>query len=104
MKELLAILREFGFEPKSRDEQADLMQKLDGSRALAREAGIKEVGEDGSPNLTFWSFVQLMRVLRTEHEREAENNMERLMNDLSFSQQEVDQFRQIFRKWTGQDR
>jgi len=102
-KELNEILKEYGWQPKTREEQAGLMKKLDQARASAREAGIKDVGVDGSSSIRFWTFVQLSRLLRTEHDRAEEDKMTKLMQDLKFTTPEVDQFRQIFRSWTGQD-
>jgi len=99
MTELLSILKEFGWQPKTKEEQADLMKKLDVARALAREAGINEVGPDGSPAIKFWSFVQLCRMLHSQHDKAEEENMNKLMAEVQFSQLEVDQFRQIFRNW-----
>merc|ERR1711920_576614 len=60
--ELTELLQEFGWQPKSKAAQGELMKKLDVARALAREAGIQDVGEDGSPCIKFWSFVQLARM------------------------------------------
>merc|ERR1712217_580378 len=94
--ELLGILQEFGWEPKSRQEQTELMSKLNVARARAREAGIKNVGKDGSGALEFWTFVQLSRMLETEFEHAEEDRMNKLMAQLKFSQKEVDDFRQVF--------
>merc|ERR1712113_1022164 len=72
------------------------MKKLDVARARAREAGIKQVGKDGSEELEFWTYVQLARMLETEHEHAEEDRMNKLMKELNFSQKEVDDFRQVF--------
>jgi len=101
ISELLGILQEFGWQPKSREEQADLMKKLDMARALAREAGITDVGADGSAAIRFWSFVQLCRMLYSEHDKAEEEKMNKFMQEVQFSQVEVDQFRQIFRSWVS---
>merc|ERR1712232_623025 len=97
--ELMGILESFGWQPKSKEAQAQLMHELDVARALASEAGIKEVGADGSPNIRFWSFVQLARMLKRESEHAEELQMHALMKELGFSEQEVEQFRVIFRSW-----
>mmetsp|Transcript_57813 Transcript_57813/g.163142 ORF Transcript_57813/g.163142 Transcript_57813/m.163142 type:complete len:1165 (+) Transcript_57813:75-3569(+) len=101
--ELMAILKEFCWEPKSREEQQALVKKLDVARDLAREAGIKDVGTPGASNLKFWAFVQLARMLNNEHDRAEEDKMDKLMQELRFTHQEVDQFRQIFRSWAGHE-
>jgi len=97
--ELQAILKEFNWEPKSREQQLDLMSKLDQARALAREAGVHDVGPDGSPFIKFWSFVQLARMLRTQTEKEEEAALRDLQVELRFAEGEVEDFRQIFRGW-----
>jgi len=103
-KELLLLLKEFNWEPKTRDEQAALLQKLDLARAAAREAEVEEeVTPDGSPTIGFWEFVQLARMLRRQHDRAQEDTMTKLMQELKFSQQEVDQFRQVFKNWSRRD-
>merc|ERR1711879_367202 len=99
MTELLSILKEFGWQPKTKEEQADLMKKLDVARALSREAGVNEVSADGSPAIKFWSFIQLCRMLHSQKDKADEEKMEKLMAEVQFSQLEVDQFRVIFRGW-----
>merc|ERR1711920_736354 len=47
----------------------------------------------------FWSFVQLVRMLKRETEHAEEAQMHALMKELSFNEQEVEQFRTIFRSW-----
>jgi len=94
--ELSSILRLFRWEPKTPQEQADLMRKLDLARARAKEAGIEDVGEDGSSSICFWSFVQLARLLEIEREKAEEDRVIALTIELNFSQDEVDQFRQIY--------
>jgi len=94
--ELLGILQVFGWEPKSREEQQSLMKKIDTARQRAREAGVAEVGPDGSASIKFWTFVQLARMLETEHHHAQEERKHKLMAELKFSQKEVEQFREIF--------
>jgi len=97
--ELQTILQEFGFEPRTKEEQSQLIMKLNVARAKTREAGVKDVAEDGSTNIRFWTFVQLMRGLRTEHDQAQEDMQAKLQVDLSFSEGEIEEFRQIFRMW-----
>jgi len=96
--ELLGILKFFGWEPKTRDEQQALVNKLDTARARAREAGVdvSEIAPDGSGTIKFWTFVQLSRMLETEHQHAEEERMNMLMQKLKFSQKEVEAFREIF--------
>jgi len=97
--ELQGILKEFGWEPKSREQQQELMEKLDIARQLAREAGVEDVGQDGSPNVKFWSFIQLARMLRTQQDKDEERQLRELQAQLQFTEGEVEDFRQVFRSW-----
>lgn len=93
-KELMAILQEFGWQPKNRAEQLALMAKLEEACERARDAGVQKVGSPGS--MTFWTFVQLCRMLQTEHEQDEEDRLNKLTVELGFSHKEVEEFRQIF--------
>jgi len=75
------------------------MSKLNTARKLTREAGVDEVSENGTSNLTFWTFVQLARMLRTEHDKAEEAALEILQRELKFSDGEIEDFRQVFRTW-----
>jgi len=92
--ELMGILTEFGWNPKTQQEQQELMRKLQVAKDAAREADPDHKFEDNG--IEFWTFVQLSRKLETEHELAEEELMNRLMKELNFSQKEVDDFRQIF--------
>lgn len=100
--ELQLLLKEFSWEPKSKEEQAELMRKLEVASSLAREAGA-ETKKEGSSCITFWEFVQLARMLHTQHDRAEEDAMAKLVAELNFSQQEVDEFRKVFRSQTHKE-
>merc|ERR1711884_333727 len=70
------------------------MRKLQVAKDAAREADPDHHLQD--PGIEFWTFVQLSRMLETEHEQAEEELMNRLMKELNFNQKEVDDFRQIF--------
>jgi len=94
--ELNEVLRLNGWQPKSAKEQKALLEKLNFARANAREAGIEDVGKDGTLQICFWTFVQLARILETEQQRRAEQEIKDLMEELTFTPHEVDEFRQVF--------
>eukprot|EP00932_Pfiesteria_piscicida_P020098 SRR837773.6915.p1 GENE.SRR837773.6915~~SRR837773.6915.p1 ORF type:complete len:419 (+),score=194.40 SRR837773.6915:94-1257(+) len=95
-QELMGLLQRFHWEPKTREEQQALMKKIDLARAKTRLAGVPNVLPDGSPVITFWTFVQLARILETEHEHAEEQRMACLMEKLNFCQREVEEFRVIY--------
>jgi len=68
--ELPPILTDFGWQPRTFEEQAILMKKLDIAKERAREAGIENLSN--ASEIDFWTFVQLSRMLETEREREEE--------------------------------
>jgi len=92
--ELLMILADFSWQPRSREEQSQLVQKLKTAKQRAQEAGVRDAGGPGE--IGFWTFVQLARMLETEHERSEDAAVHALMVELGFSQKEVDDFRAIF--------
>mmetsp|Transcript_106574 Transcript_106574/g.339959 ORF Transcript_106574/g.339959 Transcript_106574/m.339959 type:complete len:965 (-) Transcript_106574:61-2955(-) len=98
-KELQGILKEFGWEPRTREEQQELISKLDMARQLAREAGVDDESENGSPDVKFWAFVQLIRMLRTDEDKAEEKKVLKVMQELRFSEGETEEFRQVFRSW-----
>mmetsp|Transcript_127731 Transcript_127731/g.355458 ORF Transcript_127731/g.355458 Transcript_127731/m.355458 type:complete len:842 (-) Transcript_127731:212-2737(-) len=93
-KELLDILTQFGWNPKTQKEQQELMKKLQTAKDRAKEAGAESAPTEGV--IDFWTFVQLSRMLETEKEEQEEELMGRLMKELNFTQKEVDDFRQIY--------
>merc|ERR1712217_9818 len=97
--ELIHILKSFNIEPKSRDEQLCLVDKIDLARAEARKCGVESEREDGHHKLRFWSFVQLMRILQNEHDKAEEEMMQNFTIELGFTLHEAEEFRQIFREW-----
>lgn len=95
-QELQKILKEFGWEPKTIKDQQALLGKLDQARVLAEEAGLENGTEAGSSDLMFWEFVQLSRILEKERDMAEIETMNKLMAELNFTAQEVDEFRVVF--------
>ncbi|CAE8634015.1 unnamed protein product [Polarella glacialis] len=102
-KELMGVLQAFKWEPKSRKEREELLGRLNEARRLAKEAGIEEVTKDGSGDFLFWEFIQLARMLHTQHDKAREDEMSKLMQELNFQQKEVSQFHEIFSRWSQPD-
>jgi len=102
VKELEVILREFGWQVTSREQQVSLMKKLQTARQKSMEADVEDLGhtgEDGELDVRFWPFVQLMRVMKSERDLEEQELLETIQRDLRFSEAETEEFRTIFRMW-----
>merc|ERR1719401_1422854 len=91
------ILKQYAWEPKTKQDQSALLAKIDDARSLAIEAGVEGVNALGSSAINFWVFVRLCRTLRTEYERNEEKKMMDLRKELGFEEGEVEQFRHVFR-------
>eukprot|EP00441_Pelagodinium_beii_P046890 CAMPEP_0197621382 /NCGR_PEP_ID=MMETSP1338-20131121/1983_1 /TAXON_ID=43686 ORGANISM="Pelagodinium beii, Strain RCC1491" /NCGR_SAMPLE_ID=MMETSP1338 /ASSEMBLY_ACC=CAM_ASM_000754 /LENGTH=1093 /DNA_ID=CAMNT_0043190839 /DNA_START=310 /DNA_END=3592 /DNA_ORIENTATION=- len=85
--------------PKTKQEQAKLIETIDLARQRAREAGVVPEEDETSGEIRFWVFVQLCRLLQDHQERKDEEKLQALTSQLQFSKNEVDQFRQIFLHW-----
>jgi len=95
--ELRQLLKDFGWEPKSREEQHLLVKKLQKARTLALEAGVEDVSPIGGTIVRFWEFVQLARMLHSQYDRQEEDRLSRAVQELKLSKTEVDEFRTVFR-------
>merc|ERR1712007_38168 len=96
--ELQKLLTDYGWEPRTKEQVAALMRKLETARSLAAEAGVKELTAPNSAELKFWEFVQLARILQKEQDAAEVEKMKALKLELKFSPPEVEQFRQLFQK------
>lgn len=92
--EVVGLAKEFGFAPTNREEQQTFIKKMDVARERAKNAGVKDTGsKDGMP---FWVFVQLARIMQSDHDQAEEKRKEKLMSELEFSDREVEEFRTIY--------
>lgn len=97
--ELDALLQHFGWQVTSKSKQTQIMRKLDLAREAARDAGVSNVGNDGTHQFTFWSFIQLARMEQRDRDIEEEQRLRAAAEELQLSRQEVEQFRHIYRNW-----
>jgi len=100
VKELQCVLEVFGWQPRTREEQELLMKKIELARTYAREAGVDDILPEGCATVHFWTFVQLLRILQNEADKQEEQALQNLQVELQFSEAEVEDFRQVFRTWT----
>lgn len=85
--------------PRSRNEQLSIIRHIESARKHAYEAGVRESMLEQGFNVTFWTFVQLCRLLQSQRERHESKKTTDLMLELKFSKFEVEQFRHVFAQW-----
>merc|ERR1711972_181193 len=83
--ELQKLLAEFGWEPKSKEESYALLERFNVAHSLAKEAGVKHTSEPGSPEITFYEFIQLARMLQKQFDSEEETKMKALMHEMKYN-------------------
>ncbi|CAJ1452243.1 unnamed protein product [Effrenium voratum] len=99
--ELIRLLRylDVSEAPKTKAEQRAMIKLVEVARKHAYDAGVREAYFEQHNNITFWTFVQLLRLLQTQKEKREGARLNKLMEQLRFSKFEVEQFRQIFVHW-----
>ncbi|CAK9062810.1 unnamed protein product [Durusdinium trenchii] len=99
--ELMKLLRYMNISeaPKNKSEQQKLVKLVETARKNAFEAGIREVHQEHGNSVSFWTFVQLLRLLQTQKEKREMTRLDVVMETLQFSKFEVEQFRLIFSHW-----
>ncbi|CAE6939139.1 CML20 [Symbiodinium natans] len=90
---------EFIDAPRSRMEQKTLLRQIESARKHAYESGVRESILEQDHNVTFWTFVQLCRLLQSHRERLESKKTSDLMAELKFTKFEVEQFRHVFAQW-----
>lgn len=103
--ELIRLMRHLNISesPKTKADQKALLKLLETARKNAYEAGIREAQLEPGNSISFWTFVQLLRLLQTQKEKRQMDQLNELMEELRFSKFEVEQFRQIFVRWARYD-
>uniref|UniRef100_A0A7S1LGS1 EF-hand domain-containing protein n=1 Tax=Alexandrium catenella TaxID=2925 RepID=A0A7S1LGS1_ALECA len=102
--EIEGLLKELGMECRTVEEQRSLIAVLDQARAAAIDAGVELQCRPGEGSVCFWVLVQLMRILRNEKLQGAEVREVQVIKELSFSKAEVEDFREVFVRWTRHGR
>merc|ERR1712232_522272 len=65
-QELESFLEYAGMAPRTRDEQQQVLKKLDAARRAAENAGVADTSKRGSACVQFWELVQLLRMLQQQ--------------------------------------
>merc|ERR1711959_458497 len=85
MSELQKAMLDLELAPKNREEQQQYAKWL------------SEVDKDGNGQYGFTEFLHLLKNVREKHEAERELDENKVGEDLGFSVDEVDEFREVFK-------
>jgi len=99
--ELMPLLEEFGWKPKTHQDQSDVMMRLEKAREAAKQAGVEECTEAGVVQVNFWEFVQLARMIQRHDETVYEEQMSKMAQSLKFTHHELAEFQEIFHTWAS---
>jgi len=97
--EVQELLRDFGLRLRTRQERQEVLDQLNEARQLAAEAGIERDVQKDNAMITFWELVQLVRLVKTHRAKVKEEESRQALQAISFSTQEIDDFRSVFLSW-----
>mmetsp|Transcript_3653 Transcript_3653/g.7372 ORF Transcript_3653/g.7372 Transcript_3653/m.7372 type:complete len:321 (-) Transcript_3653:90-1052(-) len=101
-KHFMHLLNKLQLNCKSNEQKQALRQQLNDARRMAREAGAHPASltAEHTIEVNFWELVQLLRILKDRQDQEKEEDMHKLAQKLRFTNQELDQFREVFISWS----
>ena len=97
--EVQELLNDFGLKLRTRAERQEVLDQFEEARQLAAEAGVKPDVRRPKTMITFWELVQLVRLVKTHRAKVKEEESQQLLQAISFSKQEIDDFRAVFLSW-----
>jgi len=97
--EVQELLNDFGLSCRTRSERQAALDQLEEARQLAVEAGVQRDSRKSNAMITFWELVQLVRLVKTSRAKAKEEESRVLLEAISFSHQEIDDFRSVFLNW-----
>lgn len=97
--EVQELLNDFGLKLRTRAERQEVLDQLEEARQLAAEAGVQHDARRPKSMITFWELVQLVRLVKTHRAKLKEEESQQLLQAISFSKQEIDDFRAVFLSW-----
>ncbi|CAE7217206.1 unnamed protein product [Symbiodinium pilosum] len=97
--EVQELLNDFGLSCRTIAERQAALDQLDEAKQLAAEAGVQRPRGKVNTMITFWELVQLVRLVKTSRAKAKEEESRVLLEAISFSKQEIDDFRSVFLSW-----
>jgi len=99
--ELTKLLDDLGIPMVRKEDQQAMLEKLDIARRKARGCGVPdvEVGQMGSPSVTFHVLLFLVRMLHTAADHAEVEKDKSVMAATKFTPKEAEDFREIFTYW-----
>lgn len=95
MQSVTKLLGDLGVKVRSREEQEEVVKQIEHARTAAADRGACKLAPAGSP-VNFWVVVQLLREIRKRDDRHTLNKTAKAAAQARFSNQEVEQFREVF--------
>jgi len=101
--EINAMITDLGFPMQTVEDREKVLAEIERAREAAKQVGVEDAGEAGA-GVSYWVWVQLLRVLYRRDDRLVLDREARAIEQSKFSHGEVDQFRGIFLNWFENDR
>jgi calmodulin len=98
-KEVAPLLEQLGLSTGTVQDRERVLNEIDKARAMAKAAGVSDIGERGSGTMNFWELVQLLRLLYSHADSQVLERENRAIEETQFKRAEVDDFRLIFDDW-----
>jgi len=101
--ELTKLLTDLGVPMRTKQQQAEMLEKLDLAREQAREAGVEEfrLGNAGDPKVRFHVLLFLVRMLAKAADSQEVDRDQEIMEKTKFTPKEAEEFREIFSFWAA---
>jgi len=98
-QDLSVVLHAMGCPLRTREEQQQLVRKMDEAKDAARRAGIKEreLGKEG--RVSWWVFIQLVGWLTDEENYYRFTHEMEVVEETDFNPGQVTRFRLVFEEW-----
>eukprot|EP00928_Gymnodinium_smaydae_P053268 TRINITY_DN37300_c0_g1_i1.p1 TRINITY_DN37300_c0_g1~~TRINITY_DN37300_c0_g1_i1.p1 ORF type:complete len:953 (+),score=192.15 TRINITY_DN37300_c0_g1_i1:45-2861(+) len=99
--ELVSLINDLGIPMKTVEDQRHFLNLLAVARKRAMRAGLTEaeVGKLKSPEVTFPCFLHFSRALQKQEDEEDVARQRKLIEQANFSDEELQQFENIFDSW-----
>eukprot|EP00747_Dinoflagellata_sp_TGD_P019529 gnl/TRDRNA2_/TRDRNA2_127234_c0_seq2.p1 gnl/TRDRNA2_/TRDRNA2_127234_c0~~gnl/TRDRNA2_/TRDRNA2_127234_c0_seq2.p1 ORF type:complete len:588 (-),score=134.52 gnl/TRDRNA2_/TRDRNA2_127234_c0_seq2:101-1813(-) len=103
-QEIIAFLKDNHWQLNTAEEQVSMLLLIKKAKSLSHEANLEDSPSSvdaPSAIMSFWQFVQLLRLLQDTNERKEQERNQTALANAGFNLQEVDEFRKVFNHWSS---